>query len=82
MLHLVAGNGRRVPIGDPISNRISKRRGWTSAGLSPPNLLVIEKAVSKREPFLLSATKHVSPHFFTITQANELGVSLRKDEYS
>src|ERR1700678_2991108 len=56
------------------------RRPWTSAGL--PRNLVSKKPYRGINHFLLSASKHVSPFWLTMRQANELGGHVRKGEES
>src|SRR5271163_2164971 len=56
------------------------RRPWTSAGL--PRNLVSKKPYRGINHFLLSASKHVSPFWLTMRQANELGGHIRKCEES
>ncbi len=55
------------------------RRPW-SAGGAPRNL-VSKKTYRGVNFFLLSATKHVSPYWLTLRQANGLGGSVRKGEH-
>ena len=56
------------------------RRPWTSVGL--PRNLVTKKPYRGINHFLFSASKYVSPFWLTISQANELGGSVRKGEQS
>jgi antirestriction protein ArdC len=56
------------------------RRPWRATGL--PRNLVSKKPYRGVNLFLLSATKYVSPFWLTMKQANELGGSVRKGEYS
>ncbi len=56
------------------------RKPWTSAG--QPRNLVSKKPYRGINPFLLSASKFVSPFWLTIRQANELGGHVRKGEES
>ena len=56
------------------------RRPWTSAGL--PRNLISKKPYRGVNHFLLSASKHVSPFWLTMRQANEFGGHVRKGEES
>jgi antirestriction protein ArdC len=56
------------------------RRPWSATGL--PRNVVSKKPYRGINPFLLSATKYVSPFWLTMKQANELGGSVRKGEHS
>ena len=55
------------------------RRPWSAAG-APCNL-VSKKIYRGVNFFLLSATKHVSPYWLTLKQANDVGGSVRKGEH-
>ena len=41
----------------------------------------LEEDLSRREFLSVVATKHVSPHWLTLRQANELGGAVRKGEH-
>jgi antirestriction protein ArdC len=56
------------------------RRPWTAAGL--PRNLVSKRPYRGVNLFLLSATKHVSPYWLTMKQANQLGGAVHKGEHS
>jgi hypothetical protein len=56
------------------------RQPWAAAGL--PHNIVSKKPYRGVNLFLLSATKHVSPYWLTMKQANQLGGYVRKGEQS
>jgi len=56
------------------------RKPWATAGL--PRNLVSQKPYRGLNVFLLAASKHVSPFWLTLRQANELGGHVRKGEES
>jgi hypothetical protein len=55
------------------------REQWASAGL--PRILVSKKPYRGINSFLLAASKHVSPYWLTLKQANQLRGSVRKGEH-
>ena len=55
------------------------RRPWSATGA--PRNLVSNKTYRGVNFFLLSATKHGSPYWLTLKQANDLGGSVRKGEH-
>jgi antirestriction protein ArdC len=55
------------------------RRPWSAAGM--PRNLVSQRRYRGINVFLLSATKHVSPFWLTLRQANQLGGHVRQGEH-